>query len=93
MNFFTIKRLQAENGLSTMQSIIDNGYAWKNCGELARKAMAHLDSGACMLPKIIHRDYYGNMIPARQMQKPDEFGSYQKCAEYWKTFLTLNPKQ
>jgi hypothetical protein len=87
MNFFRIKKLQSKNGLSMMQGMIDSGHAFKRLS-LYQQAMVHLESGECMLPKIAHRDYAGNLLPARQMQRPDEIGSYDRCIKYWNNYLT-----
>lgn len=76
-----------------MQAMIDNGYAWKNCGPIAQEAMAKLETGECMLPKVAHRDYYGNLIPARQMQSKDEFGSFNRSAKYWTEYVTKTQHQ
>lgn len=84
MKYQQIRKLQKEHGLSELQSMIDSGAAWLMEGSIGREASRMLDAGACMLPKVPHRDYYGNMIPARVMLKPGTKGTFQNSVNYWK---------
>ena len=66
-----------------MQKMIDSGMAWKMEGSVGRAAMEALRSGECMLPREAKRDYYGNVVPARQWLKPGTTGTFQNCSAYW----------
>lgn len=83
MNYFQIKRLQKEYGATELQNLINSGMAWKLEGSVGRAAMEALESGACMLPKVAMRDFYGSYVPARQMVKKGSKGSYQNCVNFW----------
>jgi hypothetical protein len=83
MNYQTIKRLQREEGFYDMQKLIDNGTAWKMEGSVGREAMDLLRSGACMLPKKAHTDYYGNRIPSRDELKQGTMGTFQNCLKFY----------
>jgi hypothetical protein len=83
MNIATVRRLQKENGADQMQKMIDSGLVWKMEGSIGREAMMMLESGICFLPKIIHFDYYGNKVPARQMLKAGTKGTFQNAVRYW----------
>ena len=78
-----INRLQKEYGYSEMQDLINSGLAWKMEGSIGRQAMGCLESGACMLPKVSHSDYYGNRIPSRDELKKGTKGTYQNCKDFW----------
>lgn len=83
MNYNRIKSLQKEYGYDEMQAMIDNGSVWRLEGSMGRSAMGCLESGACMLPKQVHSDYYGNRIPARHELKEGTKGTYQNAKEFW----------
>jgi len=83
MNYQQIKKLQKEHGYSDMQAMIDNGSAWKMEGSFGRMAMGCLEAGACMLPKVVYSDYYGNRIPARQELKDGSKGTYSNSRDFW----------
>jgi hypothetical protein len=83
MNYGTIKKLQKEYGFNKIQAMIDNGTIWQLEGYAGRQAMNHLRSGACMLPKIITTDIYGNRLPARQMVEAGTTGSFQNSVRFW----------
>ncbi|MFW6224954.1 MAG: hypothetical protein ACOC4B_01660 [Bacteroidota bacterium] len=84
MNFQKIKKLQKKHGYDKMQSMIDSGLAWHMEGSIGREAMSLLQSGVCMLPKISHRDYYGNLVPSRDMLKPGTKGTLSNSQNFWK---------
>lgn len=83
MNYHTIKKQQKEFGFDEMQTMIDSGLAWKMEGSVGREAMRLLESGACMLPKQSHRDYYGNTVPNRNLLKPGTKGTYLNSKKFW----------
>jgi hypothetical protein len=83
MNIQTIKRLQKENGLEELQNWIDSGTAWRLEGSVGRAAMDALESGACMLPLVPHRDYWGNRVPARKELKDGTKGTYRNSVRFW----------
>jgi hypothetical protein len=83
MNYQTIKRLQKENGFAYMQNLINSGAVWSMEGSMGREAMYLLESGACMLPKTVYRDYYGNRIPSRDELKAGTKGTYQNSVRYY----------
>lgn len=83
MNHNRIKKLQNEYGYSDMQEMINSGIAWRMEGSIGRQAMSLLECGACMLPKEMHKDYYGNTIPSREMLREGTKGTYQNCKDFW----------
>ena len=83
MNISTIARLQKDYGFWDIQQSINTGMAWKMEGSFGRSAMDMLRSGACMLPKVSHRDYYGNIVPSRDVLKPGTMGTYKNSVAYW----------
>lgn len=87
MKFFTIQKLQKEQGYDQIQYLIDSGAAWKMEGAIGRAAMDALRSGACYLANVSYRDAYGNKIPSRGMVKPGTTGSWQNTVK----FYTENP--
>jgi len=52
-------------------------------GSMGRSAMGCLEAGACMLPKVVYSDYYGNRIPARQELKDGSKGTYSNSRDFW----------
>lgn len=48
-----------------LQNLIDNGEGWKSEGELGRAVVRALEDGTCVLGPVAHRDYHGNVVPAR----------------------------
>lgn len=87
LNFKKIASLQKEYGFSDMQELINKGHAWTLEGSVGREASRLLDSGACMLPKVPRRDYYGNTVPSRDMLKPGTKGTFKNCQEFWEGVL------
>lgn len=60
-----------------LQTLIDNGNAWRLEGSVGRAAMDAIESGACILGEVGHRDYWGNYIPSRHEVKPGTKGSIE----------------
>ena len=87
LNFQRISSLQKEYGFSNMQDLINKGHAWTLEGSVGREASALLESGACMLPKVTRRDYYGNTVPSRDMVKPGTKGSFKNSQVFWNGVL------
>ena len=87
MHFQTIKRLQADHGLTEIQKMINSGQAWKREGSYGRYAMSLLESGACMLPKEQRVDYYGNTVPSRDMLKEGTKGTFKNSVNFWNAVL------
>jgi len=83
MNEEKISELQKEYGFTDMQEKINSGDAWRLEGSCGRAAMDLLESGACMLPKVVRLDYYGNRVPSRDMLQAGSKGSYQNCVNFW----------
>ena len=86
MNIAQIKKLQRQNGFSEMQDKINTGQAWKLEGSYGRSAMDCLESGACMLPIVSRRDYYGNYVPSRRELKNGTKGTYQNSINFWSDY-------
>lgn len=83
MRVSTIKKLQETYGLKQMQDLIDSGDVWKFEGSYGRAAMSHLESGACMLPKVPRMDFYGNTVPSRDDLKAGTKGTFQNSVNFW----------
>ena len=60
-----------------LQNLIDNGEGWKSEGELGRAIVKALEDGTCVLGPVAHRDYHGNVVPARGDVAPGAKGSLQ----------------
>jgi hypothetical protein len=86
MTYNQILQLQEENGLKETQDMIFSGQIWKMEGSMGRMAMANLESGACMLPKEVTFDYYGNRIPSRDELKKGTKGTFQNSVRFWENF-------
>jgi len=87
MNHKKITALQKQYGFTVMQDHINTGLAWKLEGSVGREAMALLESGACMLPKVAHRDYYGNTVPSRDVLKKGTKGTYLNSVKFWEVYV------
>ena len=84
LTFKRITALQKTYGFSDMQELINKGHVWTLEGSVGREASRLLDSGACMLPKVPRRDYYGNTVPSRDMLKPGTKGTFKNSQVFWK---------
>lgn len=82
-----IEKLQKEYGFDVVQKNINSGLCWRLEGHYGREAMALLDSGACMLPKVVHTDYYGNRVPSRDMLKNGTKGTFNNTQRFWEGVL------
>lgn len=60
-----------------LQTLIDNGNAWRLEGSVGRAAMDAIENGACILGEVGHRDYWGNYIPSRHEVAPGTKGSIE----------------
>jgi hypothetical protein len=83
MHYQTIKQLQKHYGYKDTQDGINSGEIWKGEGSSGRYAMDMLTNGYCMLPKVNTRDYYGNLIPSRDLVISGSKGTFQNCANFW----------
>lgn len=83
MNFNSIKKLQKIYGFKEMQDMINSGQAWKMEGSYGREAMRLLESGACMLPKVKRLDYYGNLVPSRDVLQEGTKGTFKNSQTFW----------
>lgn len=83
MTYNQIKAHQRKQGFAEMQSLIDSGLAWQLEGAVGRLAMDLLSSGACMLPKTSHIDYYGNYIPSRDDLKEGSKGTFRNSQRFY----------
>lgn len=83
MRYNKIKGLQKEHNLAELQGQINDGSVWKMEGSMGRFAMHYLREGVCMLPKISHRDAYGNRVPSREEVTDESAGSYKNCVKFW----------
>lgn len=66
---------------SALQRAINSGSAWSFQGSYGREMMRAIESGCCMLGKTRARDYYGNLIPARDDVKEGTKGSRDFVAD------------
>lgn len=60
-----------------LQTLIDNGMAWRLEGSVGRAAMNAIEIGACVLGEVGYRDYWGNYIPSRHEVTPGTLGSLE----------------
>lgn len=78
-----ITELQKQYGMTQMQDYINSGMAWKLEGSVGRTAMAMLESGACMLPEVQCKDYYGNTVPSRNDLREGTKGTLLNSQNFW----------
>jgi hypothetical protein len=83
MTLEVITAMQEQYGLTELQDRINSGLAWHLEGSYGRGAMDALESGACMLPLVPRKDYWGNIIPPRNVIKAGERGSLENSQEFW----------
>ena len=88
MNYKTIEKLQKENGYAEMQEMVNNGSVWIMEGSVGRTVMSNLREGSIMLPKESFKDYYGNVVPSRDMLKDGTTGTYQNSVNFWMNYET-----
>jgi hypothetical protein len=67
-------------GLLGTQALVFRGTAWRLEGTVGREAMRLIEDGLLMLPKVAHRDYYGNTVPSRDWLQQGTKGTYQYVA-------------
>jgi len=67
----------AEEYRLAMQAAIDSGQCWHMEGSMGRAAMDMLRCGACVLPEVPHKDYWGNTVPSRFQVQPGSTGSME----------------
>jgi hypothetical protein len=79
--------LQKQYGLTTIQRRIESGLCWNLEGFYGRQAMDYIESGACFLPLVPRKDYWGNTVPARNTLKAGTKGTFEKSQEYWQKVL------
>jgi len=82
-----ISELQKQYGLTTWQERINSGTAWHLEGWYGRRAMEMLESGACVLPEVPRKDYWGNIVPSRTTVKEGTTGSLENCQTFWQNVL------
>ena len=82
-----ITDLQKTYGLTSMQELINSGQAWYMEGFTGRQAMQALEDGACMLPEVPRKDYWGNIVPARTSLKPGTKGTLENSQDFWQKVL------
>jgi hypothetical protein len=78
-----ITELQKQYGLTDLQDNINSGLAWRLEGHYGRVAMSSLEDGACMLPEVPRKDYYGSIVPARTSLKAGTKGTLENSQEFW----------
>lgn len=64
-----------------LQSLIDSGAAWKLEGSVGRACMAAIESGRCAVGLEAHRDYWGNLVPSRDMLEAGSMGTIEYMSE------------
>lgn len=60
-----------------LQNLIDNGEGWQSESDLGRAVVRALEDGTCVLGPVAHRDYHGNVVPARKDVAPGAKGSLE----------------
>ena len=60
-----------------LQALIDSGAAWRLEGIVGRAAMAAIEAGQCAVGLEAHRDYFGNLVPSRDMLQPGSMGTVE----------------
>ena len=83
MTIKDINEFQEAYGYKELQDLINSGNAWKLEGSVGRSAMNALESGACYLPTKTYRDYYGNVVPSRDLLKKGTKGTLLNSQRFW----------
>jgi hypothetical protein len=78
-----ITKLQEQYGLKEMQERIESGLCWHLEGSYGRTAMDCITSGACFLPLVPRKDYWGNIVPARTSLKAGTKGTFENSQDFW----------
>ena len=81
-----IAKLQKENDMDVLQDMINTGMVWHMEGSIGRTAMDALRMGACYLPEVPYRDYYGNKVPSRTELKDGTTGTLALSKKYWEMY-------
>lgn len=76
-----VHSLIMQGDYADIQSTIDDGTAWRLEGHYGRIAMEALKDGHCILADTVHRDYYGNKIPAYYEVQAGTQGSLELAQE------------
>ena len=90
MTIKEITEFQEEFGYTELQGLINSGLAWQMEGSIGRSAMRALESGACHLPTKTYRDYYGNIIPDRNLLEEGSTGTLLNCKRFYENHLHTN---
>ena len=80
---------QEEFGYTELQGLINSGLAWQMEGSIGRSAMQALESGACYLPTKTYKDYYGNVIPDRNLLEEGTKGTLLNSKRFWESSWIL----
>ncbi len=72
-----------DGSVPQLQEWIDTGLVWRLEGSVGRTASDALASGACFLPDTPHRDYWGNVVPARSWLKPGSKGTLENSEKFY----------
>lgn len=83
MKLQEIENIQKAYNVSETQKMISNGSIWKFEGSMGRFAMSLLDSGVCFLPDHNTSDYYGTIIPSREVLEDGTKGTIGNCSRFW----------
>ena len=89
MTIKEITELQKEFGYLEIQEMINTGLAWQMEGSVGRQAMQSLESGACYLPTKTYKDYYGNVVPDRNLLEDGTKGTLLNCKRFWESTCML----
>lgn len=89
MTIKEITEFQEEFGLAELQGLINSGLAWQMEGSVGRLAMGALESGACYLPTKTYKDYYGNVIPDRNLLEDGSKGTLLNSKRFWESSWML----
>lgn len=76
-----VESCDPETARAGLQALIDSGAAWMLEGSVGRAAMAAIVDGACALGVEAHRDFYGNLVPSRDMMESGSIGTIEYMKE------------
>lgn len=82
MNEFYEEDLTPKEHAEALQRRINDGSIWKFEGAAGRAAMGAIEAGQCAVGQHPSYDYWGNMIPAREMLKPGTKGTIEYVREH-----------
>jgi hypothetical protein len=75
------ERLAVLARIEEAQGLISDGHAWIMEGAVGRHAMGMIEDGLAVVGSKVHYDYWGNLVPSRDMLEAGTKGTFEFVAE------------